>query len=98
MKKTLEQRLIEQAEQMEKSAEAIRQIVAKSKDAGIVWPELDDVQIINGEKFKAVDPQIEGRCYGCYFFQYGFNHDCTVHPCMPQDRADGKYVIYKKVE
>ena len=45
MKKTLEQVLIEQAEQMEKSAEAIRAIVAKSKEAGIWWPEVEEPEV-----------------------------------------------------
>jgi len=84
MKKTLEQVLIEQAEQMEKSAEAIRQIVAKSKDAGIVWPELKYIRT----DYKVIPAQ--GGCNNCVFFD-GDRH-CDVHDDDSFDCASGIFV------
>lgn len=83
MKKTLEQVLIEQAEQMEKSAEAIRQIVAKSKDAGIVWPELKYIRT----DYKVIPAQ--AGCNKCVFFD---GVHCDVHDDDSFDCASGIFV------
>lgn len=97
MKKTLEQVLIEQAEQIEKSAEAIRQIVAKSKDAGIVWPEIDEnEQIFNFRGCPPLKKVITPYCTGCFFYGESGNIPCPTGEYSCGEVLKDDHIIYVK--
>jgi len=91
MKKTLEQILAEAREQAEKTVSVIDKLIADSKEAGVIWPELEP----NRADYKLV-PATD--CRGCAFY---IDEECTenYNPEFDCTGLDGGYNgIFVKVE
>jgi len=93
MKKTLEQILAEAREQAEKTVSVIDKLIAESKRAGVVWPELEDnIVEIDGEKYREVE---KSSCDGCAF---SYINCIDLPSCYKGSRDDNTDVIFVKVE
>lgn len=62
--------------------------------------EVDKQEIeLNGVVFKSQE-QPDGFCFGCEFYMQEFSLWCSpanaLQPCTPQQRADGKHVVWVK--
>ena len=91
MKKTLEQILAENADEIIRQAEAINRAIKASQKMGVVWPELEP----NRADYKLV-PATD--CRGCAFY---IDEECTenYNPEFDCTGLDGGYnVIFVKVE
>ena len=60
--RTLAQILADEADQMIKSAEVIKKMIAISKESGMYWPEIDEetgamegTEVIDGKRYRTAD-------------------------------------------
>lgn len=67
----------------------------------------ENILMINGDTFEA-DYALTTPCQGCYFDSFGEairwpvnEPSCCLHryvKCHAEDRKDGRYIIWKKIE
>ena len=96
--RTLAQILADEADQMIKSAEVIKKMIAISKESGMYWPEIDEetgamegTEIIDGKRYRTVDAT--NGCVGCIF--NGVWCDKPSVKCYGHQRSDKRSIIFK---
>jgi len=96
--RTLAQILADEADQIIKSAEVIKKMIAISKESGMYWPEIDEetgamegTEIIDGKRYRTVDAT--NGCVGCIF--NGVWCDKPSVKCYGHQRSDKRSVIFK---
>ena len=98
--RTLAQVLVQEADQMIKSAEAIKRMVTIAKKSGMYWPEIDENEVIEGteiigeKRYRIVDAT--NGCVGCVFNAL----EGCLNPevkCYGHQRSDRRSVIFKNL-
>ena len=96
--RTLAQILADEADQIIKSAEVIKKMIAISKESGMYWPEIEEetgamegTEIIDGKRYRTVDAT--NGCVGCIF--NGVWCDKPSVKCYGHQRSDKRSVIFK---
>ena len=96
--RTLAQVLVQEADQMIKSAEAIKRMVAIAKKSGMYWPEIDENEVIEGteiigeKRYRIVDAT--NGCVGCIFNGADGCNKPSVK-CYGHQRSDKRSIIFK---
>lgn len=55
------------------------------------------IELPDGRRCKAVEDEDDKGCSGCIFDTMESRY-CTTHPCSPDERADGKDVIFVEIK
>ena len=97
--RTLAQILADEADQMIKSAEVIKKMIAISEESGMYWPKIDEetgamegTEIIDGKRYRTVDAT--NGCVGCIFNGADGCNKLSVK-CYGHHRSDKRSVIFK---
>lgn len=99
--RTLAQVLADEADQITKSAEVIKKLIAISKESGMYWPEIDEetgtiegTEVIDGKRYRTVEAT--KGCVGCVFL-YDENCNKPSTKCYGHQRLDRRSVIFKNL-
>ena len=94
MKKTLAEILSDCREQMQQSIDTIDKLISESKDQGVEWPEVEEVEVFHFDGCPPLKKVTAPYCTGCFFWEQ------SKEPCPNGEFACGiapkaDHIIYQ---